>query len=261
MNAFTRHGWRALATAVVMAFPLAGAATAQEPVTVFAAASMTDAMERAGEVWRDRTGKEIRFSFASSSVLARQIEEGAPADIFISANESWMDYLAERDLIAADTRQSPIGNSLVLVAPADSDIGEIEITAETDFAGLLGDDNRLSVGDPDHVPAGRYAKAALESLGVWDELEPRLARADNVRAALALVETGEAPLGIVYSTDAAASQGVRVVGTFPADSHETITYPFAVVAPGDNEETRALFDFLTGDEAIAVYAEFGFTVD
>jgi molybdate transport system substrate-binding protein len=225
---------------------------------VFGAASLTDAMEEIGRRYREQTGGEVRFSFASSSTLARQLEAGAPAQIFASANESWMDYLTARDLIEAETRISPIGNRLVLVAPAAGRQGEVQITPALDWSTLLGPDARLAVGDPEHVPAGIYARQALESLGSWSALDPRLARADNVRAALALVERGEAPLGIVYATDAAIDEGVEVVGTFPADAHPPITYPFAIVKDQSSAEVRALFDFITGEPGLAVFEAFGF---
>lgn len=232
-----------------------------EPVTVFAAASLTNAMEAVGAAYAERTNDEIRFSFASSSTLARQIEAGAPAQIYASANERWMDYVEARDLIAAETRLSPIGNRLVLVAAADKDAREVEVTSALDLASLLGPDGRLAVGDPAHVPAGMYAREALERLGLWTAAEPRLARADNVRAALALVERGEAPYGIVYATDAAIADGVDVVGTFPAESHTPITYPFAVVAGAEGEAVEDFFAFMTSDAALAIYARFGFVTD
>lgn len=254
-----------LRLAALLAVVAASGVARAEPVTVFAAASVTNAMEEIGELFREK-GEEAQFSFASSSTLARQIEAGAPAQIFVSANEEWMDYLAERDLIEPATRVSPISNRLVLIAPSDSDLTSIEITGSTDFASPLGSHGRLAVGDPEHVPAGIYAKQALERLGAWTSLEPRLARADNVRAALALVETGEAPLGIVYSTDAAASTGVKVIGTFPPTSHDAITYPFAIVKdPGGGdvigEEAKALFSLMTGTEGLAIFARYGFATD
>ncbi|MEJ8573935.1 molybdate ABC transporter substrate-binding protein [Microbaculum marinum] len=240
---------------------LAGAGiAAAEPVTVFGAASVTDALEEIGDIYAERGG-EVQFSFASSSTLARQIEAGAPAAVFISASESWMDYLAERDLINAASRTSPIGNRLVLIAPSDSALTSVEIGEDTDIAALLGADQRLAVGDPEHVPAGIYARQALETLGQWDATEARLARADNVRAALALVETGEAPLGIVYATDAAATDKVKVVGTFPRTSHEPITYAFALIKGAESPEVQALYAFLTGPQAIAVFARYGFAAD
>lgn len=250
-----------LAAALALVTGLSSFALAQETTTVFGAASVTNALEDIGTAWREQGGGEVQFSFASSSVLARQIEAGAPAAIFVSANEKWMDYLDDLDLIVADTRVSPIGNRLVLIAPAGDDAADVDISEETDLAELLGEDGRLAVGNPEHVPAGIYAQEALESLGMWETLEPRLARADNVRAALGLVETGEAPLGIVYSTDAAISEGVKVIGTFPASSHKAITYPFAVMASHDTPEARELFDFMTSPQGLAIFAEYGFATD
>ncbi len=225
-----------------------------EPITVFAAASLTDALEAVGAAYGARTGAELRFAFASSSTLARQIEAGAPAHIYVSADERWMDDLEAQGLIEPGTRVSPIGNRLVVIA-ADEPKG-----AAGDIGALLNVDGRLAVGDPEHVPAGRYARDALETLEIWDDVEPRLARADNARAALALVERGEAPYGVVYATDAAVVDHIDVVSTFPADSHTPITYPFAIVAGGDGADVRDFFTFMTGDEALAIYARFGFVV-
>lgn len=240
---------------LAMFFALAGAAHAQ---TIFAAASMTDAIRQINDVWVAKGNEPFKFSFASSSTLAQQIEQGADATIFISADERWMDWLQERDLIAKDTRVSAVGNSLVLVAPADSDIS-VKLGKDTDIAALLGADGRLATGDPQHVPVGRYAQQALTALGQWETLEPRLARADSVRSALLLVERGEAPLGIVYATDAAISKGVKVVGTFPDGLHDPVTYPFAVVKAADTPVAREALGFLTGDEAAEVYTRLGFT--
>lgn len=248
-----------LAVALLAAPAAPGPAAADEPVTVFGAASLTDALEEAGRVWHERGGGTVRFSFASSSTLARQIEAGAPAQIFASANERWMDYLAERGRIVAASRVSPIANTLVAIVPADSRTRTAELGPSTDLAALLGPDGRIAVGDPAHVPAGIYAQQALESLGLWAAAEPRLVRTDNVRAALALVERGEAPLGIVYATDARISAGVRVVGTFPPGSHAPITYPFALVDGAGGDTARALLAFLTGPDGIAIFERFGFS--
>jgi len=237
---------------------LPGLASA-ENVTVMAAASLTDAMKELGQNWAAKGHPVPQFSFGASSALARQIEQGAPADIFASADEAWADYLQTRNLLVADTRTSPIGNSLVLIAPAGVG-GTVKIGPGVDLLALLGPDGRIATGDPASVPVGRYAQAALTSLGVWDKVSPRLARAENVRAALLLVERGEAPLGIVYATDAAISKGVRVVGTFPADSHPPITYPFALTKQGDTPQGRALLAFLVGPEAADVYRRLGFSV-
>ena len=227
---------------------------AQQPVTVFAAASLTDVLRVLGAEWAARGHPAPRFTFAASSTLARQIEQGAPADLFMSADEAWADYLQQRRLLAEGTRSSPIGNTLVLIGVG----APITLTRGTDLAALLGPNGRLSTGDPAHVPVGRYAEAALRWMGQWEALAPRLARAENVRAALLLVERGEAPLGIVYATDAALSPGLRVLGTFPAESHVAITYPFAATrrATGD---ARALLAFLTGAEAAPTWQRHGFT--
>lgn len=257
---------RSIAGRVAIALILAlgagiGPVLAADQITVFAAASVTNAMEEVGVAWRNKTGETVRFSFASSSTLARQIEAGAPAQIFISANEKWMDYLAERGFIEKETRVSPIGNQLVMIAPASGGANRFEVDSSLDLAALLGTDGRLAVGDPAHVPAGIYAKRALRSLGLWSDAEPRLAIADNVRAALALVERGEAPLGIVYATDAAISKGVKVVGRFPAGSHPPISYPFAIVKGQDAEPVRAFFAFVTGDDGLSVFERYGFMRD
>jgi molybdate transport system substrate-binding protein len=251
------------ATLGLLAAPLAvpGAARAQEaPLTIFAAASLTDAMRAIAQDWQNRGHAAPRLSFAASSALARQIEQGAPADLFMSADEPWMDYLQERNLIVNATRVSPIGNALVLMAPANA-AQPVALTRTTNLVALLGANGRLATGDPAHVPVGRYAQAALTWMGQWDAVSPRLARADNVRSALLLVERGEAPYGIVYATDAAASTGVRVVGTFPAESHTPVTYPFALIRRAEgNDQARALLAFLTGPETVPVWQRFGFSL-
>ena len=235
-------------------------ALAQAPgVTVMAAASLTDALRELGQAWATKGNPAPRFVFAASSALARQVEQGAPADIFMSADEPWADYLQERNLLLPGTRVSPLGNRLVLIAPANQP-GGVALAPGVELLARLGPTGRIATGDPASVPVGKYAQAALTKLGVWDQVQPRLARAENVRAALLLVERGEAPLGIVYATDAAASPGVRVVGTFPENSHPPVTYPFAILARGDRPEVQALFAFLTGPEAAAVYRRLGFSV-
>jgi molybdate transport system substrate-binding protein len=227
---------------------------------VFAAASLTDAMKDISALWQKDGHEALRQSFASSSTLARQIEQGAPANLFASADEKWMDYLADHKLIAADTRKNLLSNDLVLIVPANKP-AKIRIGHGFDIASLLGGTGRIATGDPAHVPVGIYAQQALTRLGVWDVVAPRLARTDDVRAALLLVERGEAPAGIVYSTDAAASKGVVIAGTFPADSHDPITYPFAVTASGDTPEARALMGFLQGAPAREVFVRHGFKVE
>ncbi len=245
-------------------FPARGQA---QGTVVMAAASLTDAMKELGAAWAAKGHPVPRFSYGASSALARQIEQGAPASIFASADEPWADYLQERGLLVPGTRTSPLGNALVLIAPAGgagSEGGTVAIGPGADLASRLlsrlGPDGRIATGDPASVPVGKYAQASLTALGVWDQVAPRLARAENVRAALLLVERGEAPLGIVYATDAAASRAVRVVGTFPADTHPPVSYPFALLKGGDTEEARALLAFLTGPEAAPEYRRLGFSV-
>lgn len=233
---------------------------AQEPdrILIFAASSLTEALTDIREAYA-KTGKaKPTLSFAASSVLARQIENGAPAALFVSADEEWMDYLAERRLIVADSRASFLGNTLVLVTPADR---PLHLTIEPGFplAAVLGG-GKLSLADPQSVPAGRYGRAALESLGVWPAVEANVARGDNVRNALAFVERGEAAAGIVYATDAALTKKVAVAGTFPASSHPPISYALAVVAGHDTPAARAFRNFMLGADAQAVYRKYGFAV-
>ena len=248
---------RRLFLALLLLLPIA--AQAQE-LTVFAAASLTDALKDISALWQKEDHPALRQSFASSSTLARQIEQGAPANLFASADEKWMDYLATHNLIAADTRKNLLGNDLVLIVPANKPT-TIKIGPGFDIASLLGANGRLTTGDPAHVPVGIYAEQALKKLGVWDAVAPRLARTDDVRAALLLVERGEAPAGIVYSTDAAASKAVVIAGTFPADSHDPITYPFAVTKAGDTPQARALLRFLTEAASRDVFVRHGFKVE
>jgi molybdate transport system substrate-binding protein len=229
-----------------------------ETVTVFAAASTTDALTRVGDLFLQRGMGKVIFSFASSSTLAKQIERGAPAQVFLSADTGWMDYLSARRLIRPGTRFDLLGNQLVLIAPKGSPL-ESQSLVGMDLSGILGGD-LLAVGDPDHVPAGKYAKAALQNLGLWAEVEKRLARADSVRAALALVERRETPLGIVYSTDAAITNKVRVIAVFPEDSHPPIVYPIALVTSGESAPAQKFIDFLRAPEARKIFDDSGFTV-
>ena len=239
---------------------LAPLASRAQELTVFAAASLTDAMKDVSAQWAQAGHQALRMSFGSSSTLARQIEQGAPVNLFASADERWMDYLADKQLIAADTRKELLGNDLVLVVAADKP-QHVTIGRGFDLLGLLGPNGRLATGDPAHVPVGIYAEQALRKLGHWDGVAPRLARTDDVRAALLLVERGEAPAGIVYATDAAVSKAVMIAGTFPADSHDPISYPFAVTKAGDTAEARALLTFLAGPQARAVFVQRGFKVE
>jgi molybdate transport system substrate-binding protein len=231
-----------------------------QSLTVFAAASLTDAMRQISDLWVKAGHEAPRQSFASSSTLARQIENGAPANIFASADEQWMNYLAKKDLIAADTRKDLLGNDLVLIVPATHPV-HVTVGPGFDLAALLGPDGRLSTGDPAHVPAGIYAEQALKKLGIWDKVSSRLAPAADVRSALLLVERGEAPAGIVYSTDAAASKAVSIAGAFPDSSHDPITYPFAVTKAGDTPEARAFLNFLSTPAVRAVWTTDGFKIE
>jgi molybdate transport system substrate-binding protein len=248
---------RFLLALCVLLTPLA--ARAQE-VTMFAAASLTDAMKDVSAQWAKDGHQPLRLSFGASSTLARQIEQGAPANLFASADEKWMDYLADKKLIVADTRKDLLGNDLVLVVPADKP-QHATLGPGFDLLGLLGPSGRIATGDPAHVPVGVYAEQALKKLGMWDAVQPRLARTDDVRAALLLVERGEAPAGIVYATDAAVSKGVMVAGVFPANSHDPVSYPFAVITAGDTPEARALMTFLAGPDARAIFVKRGFKVE
>lgn len=238
---------------------LAGPVAAGE-VTVFAAASTTNIMDEVGALFSARGLGTVKPSHAASSTLAKQIEQGAPAQVFLSADLKWMDYLAERGLINPKSRRNLLGNSLVLIAPAEAATPPVTIGKDFPLAALVGD-GRLATGDPDHVPVGLYAKQALENLGVWAAVGPKLARTDSPRSALALVERGEAPFGIVYATDAAISGKVRVVGAFPAAGHDPIVYPVALVAGKETPTARAFLDFLKGPEAKAVFVKHGFTVE
>jgi len=249
--------WSAIAFVIAALLLLPGAqAGTRGPVVVFAAASLTNALEEVDADYTKQSGVAIKESFASSSTLARQIEAGAPAQLFISADTKWMDYLAGKGLIAAQA--TLLGNALALIAPSDAPFGPRSVGPGFDWTKLLGPDGRLAVGDPDHVPAGIYAKEALQHLGVWDELEPRLARAEDVRGALALVERADAPLGIVYVTDARVSTKVKIVGVFPPASHSPIVYPAAMVKGSDTPAVQNYFRYLQGKQARAVFARFGF---
>ena len=243
--------------ALVLLVPMAARA---QQLTVFAAASLTDAMKDVSALWAKDGHPPLRLSFAASSTLARLIEQGAPAALFASADQKWMDYLTQKNLIVADTRKDLLGNDLVLVVPADKPL-HVTIGPDFDLLGLLGANGRLATGDPAHVPVGIYAEQALKKLGWWDKIAPRLARTDDVRAALLLVERGEAPAGIVYATDAAVSKAVMVAGTFPASSHDPVTYPFALTKSGDTSEARALLTFLEGPQARTVFVQRGFKVE
>jgi molybdate transport system substrate-binding protein len=230
-------------------------AQADGPVTVFAAASLKTALDDIAARFAE-TGVKTRISYGGSSTLARQIQYGAPADLFLSANAEWMDRLEVEGLIEPGTRRDLLTNRLVLIAAPDVD-DEIVIAPGFDLLGLLGD-RRLAMALVDAVPAGLYGRAALQHLGVWEALSDRVAQADNVRAALMLVATGEAPFGIVYATDAEADPRVRVVGTFPEDSHPPIIYPVALVTGRATPDASALLAYLRGPEAAAILHSHGF---
>lgn len=234
----------------------AAAGTVSVPLLVFAAASLTDVLEEVDRAFTARTHIEVRASYAASSVLAKQIEAGAPADVFFSADLAWVDYVEKRGLVKAGSRRDLLSNALVLIAPADSPV-RLKIAPRFDLVGALGG-GRLATGDPDSVPVGKYARAALTQLGVWDSVAARLVRAENVRAALEYVARGEAALGIVYRTDAQAEKRVRIVDTFPADTHPPITYP-AVVTVGARAQAPQFVEFLASAEARQIFTRYGFT--
>ena len=233
-------------------------ARAASGLTIFAAASLQTVLDTAIKAYSAKTGVEVRASYAASSALARQIEQGAAADIFASADLDWMDYLVKRSLIAEPTRVNLLGNTLVLIAPKTSELQSLTIDRAS-ILKALGSDGRLITGDVNAVPVGKYAKTAMQNLGFWADIEPRLAGADNVRAALNFVAKGEAPLGIVYATDAAVEPNVKVVATFPAGSHPAIIYPFAVTRSGGVDAANFLA-FLQSPEVVALFSKAGFTV-
>lgn len=251
--------WLRVASIALVTAMSGSPAVAQQDLTVFAAASLQNAFQEVGELYQRTSGRVVKFSFAASSALARQIEQGAPAAVFVSADEQWMDYLEQRNLIVGDTRKSLLGNRLVLVVPASS-TATVDLKPNFDFKALLGADGRWVTGDPSNVPVGRYAQEALIKLGVWDFAQTRLVRAENVRVALTFVERGEAVAGVVYETDAAISRKVRVAGTFPADSYTPVSYPVAAIAKNDGPAAREFLRFLEGAEAREIYRKFGFSV-
>ena len=250
--------------AIALLFALVAAPLGQQPtwaqdttITVYAAASMKNAIDDINAAFTKATGIKAVASFAASSALAKQIEQGAPADVFASADLEWMDYVAGKNLIKKDTRTNLLGNKLVLIAPKDSKLSDVKIGPRFDIAKLAGD-GRIAVADVRAVPAGKYAKAALEKLGAWAAAEPKLASAENVRAALALVGRGEAPLGIVYETDAKVDTNVKIVARFPDGSHPAIVYPVALTANAKPEAVKYL-NFLRSATALVLFERYGFT--
>ncbi len=243
---------------VFAGFSAASPAQAEDKtLTVFAAASMKNALDDIDAAFTARTGIKVAASYAASSTLAKQIEQGAPADVFLSADTDWMDYAVSKKTINEPTRVNLLGNAIVLIAPKDSKIDNVAIAQGFDLAKLAGD-GRIATGDVKAVPVGKYAKAALEKLGAWQAAAPNLAMAENVRGALTLVARGEAVLGIVYSTDARVEPGVKIVGTFPAGSHPPIIYPVAATATAKKEAADYLA-FLHSQASKAVLEKYGFT--
>lgn len=249
------------AASLMMLFSLAAMrahATEPEPVMVFAAASTTNAVTEIADLFKRTTKTRVIPSFAASSTLAKQIQSGAPAAVYISADNKWMDFLEEKKLIEPSTRFDLIGNRIVLVARIDSAI-KLEIQPGFNLPEALGGD-RLAMGDPAHVPAGIYGRQALESLGVWERVKNSIAPVKDVRSALVLVERGEVPLGIVYATDAAITEKVRIVGIFPENSHPPIVYPVALVAGNKTAAAEAFIAFLRTAEAKTIFQKYGFSV-
>ena len=231
---------------------------AQEQITVFAAASLKNALDDVNAAFSKTSGIKVVASYEASSALAKQIEQGAPADIFISADLRWMDYAADHKLIDPNTRVNLLGNKLVLIAPADSKLSGVTIGQGFDIAKLAGD-GRIAVADVKAVPAGLYAKAALEKLGAWKAAEPKLAQAENVRATLAFVARGETPIGIVYETDAKIEPKVKTIGVFPDDSYPPVTYPVAATADTKKAAVGQYFTFLRTPAAKAIFEKYGFS--
>jgi molybdate transport system substrate-binding protein len=247
-----------LVSAWILALGPIAQAEEAHTVLVFAAASLTDALEELDKAFTDQTHIQVKASFAASSVLARQIEAGAPAEVFVSADLEWMDYLEQRQLVAPGTRSDLLRNRLVLIAPSDSNV-RLKIAPHLELARALGTTGRLAMGDPGSVPAGIYGREALMKLGVWTEVVGRVAPAENVRAALAFVARGEAPLGIVYRTDALAEKRVRIVDVFPEETHPPITYPVALLkqaSPGADEFMK----FMKSARARQIFVSHGFEV-
>lgn len=248
--------WLRLALSVSLLIVLTGQALANS-VTMFAAASLTNALQDIGAQYKQEKQVDVVLSFASSSTLARQIEAGAPADLYMSADQSWMDYVQKNNSIDVQSRKTLLSNSLVVIVPKDSSQMPLAINEHTDWDSLL-QGGRLAVGDPQHVPVGIYAKQALEKLGAWNKIESKLAPTQDVRSGLVLVERSEVSAGIVYSSDALVSPGVKVVGSFPPETYPKVEYPLAIVAGHDNPVVRAFYDYLQGPQAAAIFKQYGF---
>jgi molybdate transport system substrate-binding protein len=251
---FKRATWRLLLVGASLFAPLAAQA---DDLLVFAAASLKPSLDKIVATPDVAALGSVKVSYAASSQLAKQIEAGAPAALFISADQDWMDYVAGKKLVVADSRANLLGNALVLVAPKDSTL-KLDIAPGFDLAGALGADGHLALAEPNSVPAGKYAKAALTNLGVWDKVSTRVVSADNVRAALNFVVRGEAPLGIVYRSDAVSEPAVRVIGAFPTSSHAPIVYPAALLSGHDSPSAHKLLDLLRSAPEQAIFREYGF---
>jgi molybdate transport system substrate-binding protein len=246
-----------VAFAILGGWSSASASAQEKSITAFAAASMKNALDDVNAAFTEKSGTKVIASYAASSVLAKQIEQGAPADIFISADTDWTDYAIDKKAVNEATRINLLGNSLVLIAPKDSAINRVTIGPGFDLANLAGN-GRIATGDVSSVPVGKYAKTALEKLGAWHAAEPKFAMAESVRAALILVARGEASLGIVYATDARIEPGVKNIGTFPADSHPPIVYPVAATTAA-KPEANSYLAFLRSSAAKAIFEKYGFS--
>jgi len=253
-----RREWLGLALATAVA-PLSMARGQAGGLVIFAAASLKNALDDIAAAWTKETGKAApKISYGASSALAKQMEQGAPADLFISADTDWMDYVEKKDLIKKDTRVNLLGNKIVLIAPKDSKVA-LDIKPGFDLAKALAG-GKLAMANVDSVPAGKYGKAALEKLGAWNGVKDSIAQAENVRAALLLVARGEAPLGIVYSTDAAAEPNVKIIGAFPADSHPPIIYPAAETKDSKSADAKPFLDYLKSSKARPAFEKLGFSM-
>lgn len=256
----TRRSWLALLVAAGLAWTASvqSAAAQGKDVVIFAAASLKNSLDDIAGQWQREIGKKAVISYAASNTLIKQIEQGAPADIFISADLDWMDYGQQKNLIKPDSRFNLLGNRLVLIAPKDASVSA-NIQPGFDLATLL-KGGRIAMGNVDAVPAGKYGKAALQKLGVWDSVKDKIAQAESVRAALLFVSRGEAPLGIVYQTDAAADPSVKIVGTFPENTHPPIIYPVALTKESTNPDAQTFLNYLRSPAARAAFERQGFTV-
>jgi len=250
---------RFLCLLLLVSLPVLGKQPPARDITVFAAASLKESLDAVAAQWTLKSGQKVAVSYAASSALAKQIEQQAPADIFISADREWMDYLQTRHLIERSSRRDLVGNQLVLIAPASSALQSVSLRDSEAMLSALGD-GRLAVAETSSVPAGRYAKQSLSRIGLWDGVAPHLAQAENVRAAMAFVARGEAPLGIVYATDAKAEPKVRVVAVFPDASHDEIIYPVARVSRSDAASTDDFLKFLQGGAARKIFKQAGFRI-